>query len=100
MAEALQLARQAEANGEVPVGAVVVHDGNQPRYWHGRTAGKGSAEILILGCVPGEWKDAEIRVAVGKRWSSLRRDLSIPRVDEPRGRVELGTIRVAPPPTK
>jgi tRNA(adenine34) deaminase len=52
MAEALQLARQAEANGEVPVGAVVVVDGgvcgrgfNSPIRMNDPTA---HAEVLAL----------------------------------------------------
>ena len=78
--------------------SVAVHDDpTRPRYWHGRTAGNGSADILIRGCVPGDWQKAEIRVAVGKRWSSIRRILTIPRAKEPRDRFELGEIRVPPP---
>jgi tRNA(adenine34) deaminase len=52
MAEALELARQAEANGEVPVGAVVVVDGqvcgrgfNSPIRMNDPTA---HAEVLAL----------------------------------------------------
>lgn len=71
-----------------------------PRYWRGRTRGNGSAEVLVARCVPGTWKDAQIRVDVRGRWTAVRRTLSIPRVEKPGGRVDLGTIEVGPPPAK
>lgn len=52
MQEALQLARQAEAEGEVPVGAVVVHDGQViGRGWNrniGLADPSAHAEIIAM----------------------------------------------------
>ncbi len=79
--------------------SVTAHDDpTRSRSWRGQTIGNGSAEVSIRGAVPGDWKKVEIRVAVGKRWWTLQRELRIPRGDKPRTVFELSEITVRTPP--